>query len=91
MKRSSIEISDYANSVKNRLDMISNIDGKQPGDPERAAKIILELSRHPEPPTQLLLGAGVLESYREKIEMIKTSLQNWEKVTLSADFPNTKG
>ena len=50
MRRSNIEINDYENSVKNRLDMISDIDGKQPGDPERAAKIILQLSNHPAPP-----------------------------------------
>ncbi len=87
MRRSNIEINDYENSVKNRLDMISDIDGKQPGDPERAAKIILQLSKHPAPPTQLLLGAGVLASYREKLDEMKTSLKQWEEVTLSADFP----
>jgi len=89
MRRSNIEILDYADSVKNRLDMISDIDGKQPGDPERAAKIIFDLSRHPNPPTQLLLGAGVLASYREKLDEMKTSLKQWEEVTLSADFPKT--
>ena len=59
MKRSNVEIDDYAN-VKERIDMIENIDGKQPGDPVRAAKIIFELSRNPNPPDKLLLGAGVL-------------------------------
>ncbi len=87
MRRSNIEINDYENSVKNRLDMITDIEGKQPGDPERAAKIILQLSKHPAPPTQLLLGAGVLASYREKLDEMKTSLKQWEEVTLSADFP----
>ena len=87
MRRSNIEINDYEDSVKNRLNMISDIDGKQPGDPERAAKIILQLSKHPSPPTQLLLGAGVLASYREKLDKMKTSLKQWEEVTLSADFP----
>ena len=39
MKRSNVEIDDYSEHVKQRIDMIGNIDGKQPGDPVRLSLI----------------------------------------------------
>ena len=87
MKRSNVEIDDYSKHVKERIDMISKIDGKQPGDPVRAAKIIFELSRNPNPPDKLLLGAGVLNTYKEKLGALINQINEFEQTTLSADFP----
>ncbi len=67
--------------------MISAIDGNQPGDPKRAAKAVIDLVRSDNPPLQLLLGRIVLDSYREKLETIRKSLDEWEEVTLATDFP----
>ena len=67
--------------------MISQIDGKQPGDPKRAAKIIFSLTRDNNPPNKLLLGAGVLTTYKQKLEDLRADLESNESVTLSADFP----
>jgi hypothetical protein len=39
-----------------------------------------------EPPTQLLLGAGVLTTYREKLTAVEQSLDTWEAVTQGVDF-----
>ena len=90
MKRSNVEIDDYSQHVKERIDMIGNIDGKQPGDPVRAAKIIFELSRNPNPPDKLLLGAGVLSTYKEKLSGLLNQIDEFEQTTLSADFPQDK-
>ena len=89
MKRSKNEIPDYQEHVKERIDMISAIDGKQPGDPLRAAKIIFELSRNLNPPNKLLLGAGVLQTYKEKLKALNKQIDEFEEITLSADFPKT--
>ena len=87
MKRSIIEIDDYSEHVKQRIDMIGNIDGKQPGDPVRAAKIIFALSRDPNPPDKLLLGAGVLSTYKEKLSALLNQIDEFEETSISADFP----
>lgn len=87
MKRSIIEIDDYSEHVKQRIDMIGNIDGKQPGDPVRAAKIIFALSRNPNPPDKLLLGAGVLSTYKEKLSALLNQIDEFEETSISADFP----
>ena len=87
MKKSKNEIPDYQEHVKERIDMISAIDGKQPGDPVRAAKIIFELTRNQNPPNKLLLGAGVLQTYKEKLKDLNKQIDEFEEITLSADFP----
>lgn len=88
MKKSKINITDYDKHVRSRINMIAEIDGKQPGDPKKAAKIIFDLTRYEDPPNKLLLGAGVLSAYREKLDHIEKDLDTYESITLSADFQN---
>jgi NAD(P)-dependent dehydrogenase (short-subunit alcohol dehydrogenase family) len=87
MQRSEQRIDDYAESVGSRLDMIASIDGKQPGDPVRAAQIFVDLAIMDNPPAQLVLGKGLLQSYRERLKDIETRLQTWETVSVSAEYP----
>ena len=88
MKKSKINITDYDEHVSSRINMIGEIDGKQPGDPKKAAKIIFDLTRYEDPPNKLLLGAGVLSAYREKLDNMENDLDTYESITLSADFQN---
>ena len=90
MKKSKINIKDYDEHVGSRINMIGEIDGKQPGDPRKAAKIILGLTRNDNPPNKLLLGAGVLSAYREKLDHISNDLEINEAITLSADFQDNE-
>ncbi|MCX2981992.1 SDR family NAD(P)-dependent oxidoreductase [Halieaceae bacterium IMCC14734] len=91
MHRSERRLDDYAEHVGSRLDMIADMDGKQPGDPVRGAQVFVDIAYHPEPPVQLLLGAGVLASYREKLAGVTADLDTWQQVTLSADYPTDTG
>jgi NAD(P)-dependent dehydrogenase (short-subunit alcohol dehydrogenase family) len=87
MQRSGHRIDDYAESVGSRLDMIAAIDGKQPGDPVRAAQVFIDLATMDNPPAQLVLGTGLLQSYRERLTQIQERLQAWESVSVSAEYP----
>lgn len=87
MQRSGERIDDYADSVGSRLDMIAAIDGKQPGDPVRAAQVFVDLATMDDPPAQLVLGTGLLHSYRERLTQIQARLQAWEAVSVSAEYP----
>ena len=90
MKKSKINITDYDEHVRSRINMIAEIEGKQPGDPKKAAKIIFDLTRYEDPPNKLLLGAGVLSAYREKLDHMENDLDTYESITLSADFQNNE-
>lgn len=87
MQRGEHRIADYAESVHARLDMIAAIDGRQPGDPVRAAHVFVDLAVMDKPPAQLVLGAGLLQSYRERLTGIQERLRDWEAVSVSAEYP----
>jgi NAD(P)-dependent dehydrogenase (short-subunit alcohol dehydrogenase family) len=87
LRQTNHEIADYAATVGARRAMIVAMNDKMPGDPRRAGQAIVALYDLPEPPLQLLLGRPVYESYRAKLAGVLASLDAWEAVTLSADFP----
>lgn len=78
---------DYEATVGEMNRLRESTDGKQPGDPARAARIIIDLLDEAQPPRRLLLGAGAVElaqrSSRERAE----EAAKWAEVSRSADFP----
>jgi NAD(P)-dependent dehydrogenase (short-subunit alcohol dehydrogenase family) len=73
-------------AVSRRRAMIQGMDGKQVGDPRRAAEAILLVAGLEDPPLRLLLGRDVYEAFREKIAGLSASLDEWKSVTLDVEF-----
>ena len=62
-------------------------DGTQPGDPSRAAHIIVDTVESATPPRRLVLGAGALDSIRAAAEARAAETEKWADVSAAADFP----
>jgi short-subunit dehydrogenase len=62
------------------------MDGKQPGDPEKAAEIFIDLANTENTPVHLFLGADAYNRASKKIDEMREELEQWKPVTLSADF-----
>jgi Short-chain alcohol dehydrogenase of unknown specificity len=62
-------------------------NGRQPGDPERAASVILDIARLPDPPLRLPLGSDATKAIRQADEKRLSELEAWEAVSVSTDFP----
>jgi NAD(P)-dependent dehydrogenase (short-subunit alcohol dehydrogenase family) len=60
--------------------------GTEPGDPARAARILLDLVANPEPPLRLLLGAAAVEAAQRSSESRAAEAAKWADVSRSADF-----
>jgi len=60
--------------------------GNQIGDPNKAAKAILQVVESEKPPEHLLLGSDALKLVRNKLLSVQSEIQTWEKITLSTDF-----
>jgi len=60
-------------------------NGKQLGDPARAAQAILTLLDLPEPPMHLLLGSDALGLVRDKLATMGRDIDTWEPLTRSTD------
>ena len=61
-------------------------DGKQPGDPEKASEIIMELAETEQPPVHLYLGEDAYNRASGKIAVMTAELEEWKSTTISADF-----
>jgi NAD(P)-dependent dehydrogenase (short-subunit alcohol dehydrogenase family) len=68
--------------------MQQEYNGRQPGDPARAARVILELASMGEPPFRLALGSDAVGAIAKADLARLTELERWRKVSVSTDFPD---
>jgi NAD(P)-dependent dehydrogenase (short-subunit alcohol dehydrogenase family) len=62
------------------------INGKQPGNPAKAADAILRLLASANPPAHLLLGKDAFTLVGEKLQALQAEIAEWKEVSLSTDF-----
>ena len=78
--------SEYESTVGATIRFQRDYNGKQPGDPAKAAAVLLHLASQQEPPLRLLLGS---DSYNaaEKSALDKLeSDRKWRDLTVSTDY-----
>jgi len=61
-------------------------DGKQPGDPAKAAAALLHIASLPEPPLRLVLGSDAYDAAQRHASEILASDREWKALTTSTDF-----
>jgi NAD(P)-dependent dehydrogenase (short-subunit alcohol dehydrogenase family) len=84
------QIADYAATAGVWRSEMRADSGKQPGDPVRAAKAIVEAVASLNPPHHLLLGNDAFEGAMAKLEALGKEFKAWESVSRDADFPKVK-
>jgi NAD(P)-dependent dehydrogenase (short-subunit alcohol dehydrogenase family) len=84
------QIADYAATAGVWRTEMRADSGKQPGDPVRAAKAIVEAVASLNPPHHLLLGNDAFEGATAKLEALGKEFKAWESVSRGADFPKVK-
>ena len=63
-----------------------NYNGKQPGDPKKAAHAIVQLSEEQKPPLRLLLGSDAYNgAEKNDLERLEEA-RRWKELSLSTDF-----
>jgi NAD(P)-dependent dehydrogenase (short-subunit alcohol dehydrogenase family) len=66
-------------------------DGIQPGDPVRAAKVIIDVVGSADPPRRLLLGADAVAAARKAGEVRAAETEKWAEASCSTGFPSDDG
>jgi NAD(P)-dependent dehydrogenase (short-subunit alcohol dehydrogenase family) len=68
-------------------------NGKQPGDPAKAAAALLHIASLPEPPLRLLLGSDAYNAAEKHALQILASDREWKDLSISTDssFYSTTG
>jgi hypothetical protein len=79
-------IEDYASTIGSMRDQLNLRNGKQPGDPRKAARAILKLVDMSEPALRLPLGNDTVAVLRNKYDTSAEELEHWAEITKSTDF-----
>ena len=86
LERGSEAIADYdATSGKFRK-LLESLNGKQPGDPDKAADAIIRLVDEATPPFRIPLGAFAYRRIRQKLNEQIAELDAWESLGKNTDF-----
>jgi NAD(P)-dependent dehydrogenase (short-subunit alcohol dehydrogenase family) len=78
---------DYRDAFGVIYEMRRTSNGSQPGDPARAARIIIDVVETPEPPRRLLLGSDAVELALANGAQRNDEARQWAAVSRSSDFP----
>ncbi|WP_162424067.1 hypothetical protein [Myxacorys almedinensis] len=66
---------------------LHQMDGQQPGDPQKAAAAaMIQVVNHPNPPLRLVLGADMLEVIHAKLGTVAADLADWKDVSIDTAF-----
>jgi NAD(P)-dependent dehydrogenase (short-subunit alcohol dehydrogenase family) len=85
LNRSENIIDDYADTVgKTRL-LATEINYKQPGDPQKLALALIKLVASENPPMRLPMGQDTLWAYQSKTEAFQKEIEEWHDTIVSTD------
>ena len=79
-------IDDYETLLAPLRSRFASLDGKQPGDPKRAAQAIFAALEAEPQAFRLPLGKDALTRIRAKIARLMVDMDRWEQTALSTDF-----
>jgi NAD(P)-dependent dehydrogenase (short-subunit alcohol dehydrogenase family) len=81
---------EYDATVGQAVRFQRDYNGKQPGDPARAAQVILKVVRMDDPPIRLLLGSDALKIVQTADARKAAADRKWSALSASTDFDAAK-
>ncbi len=95
--RTNFLTSDSMGLPKNQIDAYKEVresqqfhqqemNGNQPGDPEKAAAAMIRITTEPNPPLHLFLGQDAYDLARTKLNAVQQELEQWKELTVSTGF-----
>jgi NAD(P)-dependent dehydrogenase (short-subunit alcohol dehydrogenase family) len=82
-------IHDYDESYEPVREARAQANGRQPGDPEKAATAVMEVIAAETPPRHLLLGASTPDAVRAAHAALDDDISQWEHLTRAVDFDDS--
>lgn len=78
-------VAGYESTVDQRIDFFKSGKFKAVGDPDKAAKVMIDLVANPNPPIHLVLGSEAIEILKFADRERAAELEKWLPVSLSTD------
>ncbi|SDG87296.1 oxidoreductase [Chitinophaga filiformis] len=84
------QVEGYESTVDSRSEIFKNNQFIPKGNPAKAAKVLVELADHPEPPVHLVLGSDATSLLKQADAVRREELEKWLSVSESTDEDNAK-
>lgn len=81
-------IADYKSVREVQTAHENDINNNQPGDPDKAAAVMIEVAAMPQPPVQLFLGPDAYNLAEVKIKDVQRDLEAVRQIATSTNFDN---
>jgi NAD(P)-dependent dehydrogenase (short-subunit alcohol dehydrogenase family) len=79
-------IADYEAGAGPVRQSMGDNDGRQAGDPVKAANAIIDVTEVADPPLRLQLGKDAIARIEAKLDLVRRELEQWKHVALATDF-----
>lgn len=83
-------IAEYAEARESIKLHQNEIKGNQPGDPEKAADVLIKIAGEANPPLHLFLGRDAYKLAEAKISAVEKDMKDWRELATSTDIVNAK-
>lgn len=79
-------IAAYAETAGKRRKEHDTVHGTQPGDPKKAAGVLIDVVESGNAPYMLLVGNDASDGFRAALDALRDDIDHWEQVSRSTDF-----
>lgn len=80
------EIEEYTTARQLQKAHEQDINGNQPGDPEKAAAAMMELAAMENPPVHLVLGSDAFQMANSKLNALQNEISDFKTLSISTDY-----
>lgn len=79
-------IKEYVSAREAEATHLNQIHGNQPNDPQKAAKLFIELSNLENPPVHFIMGEDAYNMAQMKIDLLRDETEKWKDKTIATTF-----
>ena len=82
------QIAEY--NTKDMLSLMQQMNGKQPGDPEKLVRLLVDITEESTPPLHFIVGPDAYQLVTEKAKEDAEEMETWKTLTFSTNLDNYK-
>lgn len=86
LKLAQLRISDYTEARELERVHQEDIPGNQPGDPNKAATVFIQLAEQEHPPLHFFMGSDSVSLANNKIQVLQKELNQYHELSISTDY-----
>lgn len=79
-------IAEYTSTRESQIAHQQQINGAQPGDPEKGIDVILAAAQAEQPPLHLFLGPDAYQLARQKMTAVEGDMHSWQHLATATNF-----